>query len=389
MSQGEPAAVGRRETWALYAGTTAAYADMYLTQPILPLLSGEFGVGPARAGLTVSAVVLAIAGAAALYGPLSDALGRRRVMAGSMALLALSTLACAFAPTFGALVALRALQGLFVPGMTAVSVAYAGDRYGAGQLSGVVGGIIGASVVGGLLGRVGAGYVTAHGGWRAAFAAFAALTLLAALGLGRELSPVRASARAGFGAATRGMLGHLRSPRLLGAFLVGASLFFGWIGLFTYLPYHLTGRWGLSTGLVSSVYLVYAAGVLASPVAGRLTGRLGARRLIGWGLVVEGLGMAATLAGSLPVLVVGLVVLVLGTFTAQAVAPAFANQSARTSKGGASALYLTFYYLGGTAGSLLPGLAWQAWGWPGVVASCGAGVAVGLLANAVLCGQEE
>lgn len=383
-----PPPPGRREIWALYAGTVAAYADMYLTQPILPLLSVEFGVGPARAGLTVSAVVLAIAGAAAFYGPLSDALGRRRVMAGAVGLLALATLACAFAPSLGALTALRALQGLFVPGMTAVSVAYAGDRFRAADLARVVGGVIGASVVGGLLGRVGAGWVTAHLGWRAAFVGFSALTLLAALGLARELSPARVAAPVGFRAATRGMLGHLRSPRLLGAFLVGASLFFGWIGIFTYLPYHLTGRWGLSTSLVSSVYLVYAAGVLASPVAGRLAGRIAPRTLIGWGLAVEAVGMAASLAGSLPVLVAGLVVLVLGTFTAQAVAPAFVNQSARTAKGGASALYLTFYYLGGTMGSVLPGLAWQAWGWPGVVASCGAAVGLGLVANATLCGRD-
>ncbi len=385
---GAPAPPGRGELWALYAGTAAAYADMYVTQPILPLLSAEFGVGPARAGLTVSAVVLAIAGAASLYGPLSDALGRRRVMAGAMALLALATLACAFAPSLGALVALRALQGLFVPGMTAVAVAYAGDRFAAAELSRLVGGVIGASVVGGLVGRVGAGWVTARHGWRAAFVVFAGLTLLAALGLARELSPARAAARTGFGAATRGMLGHLSDPRLLGAFLVGAALFFGWIGIFTYLPYHLTAAWGLSTGLVSSVYLVYAAGVLASPLAGRFSARLGARRLIGWGLAVEALGMAATLAGSLPVLVAGLVVLVLGTFTAQAVVPAFVNQAARSAKGGASALYLTFYYLGGTAGSVVPGLAWQAWGWPGVVATCGAGVALGLVANATLCGRE-
>ena len=73
----------RRETIALYAGTIAAYADMYVTQPILPVLSQEFGVSPARAGLTVSSVVLGIAVASSAYGPLSDALGRRRVMAGA------------------------------------------------------------------------------------------------------------------------------------------------------------------------------------------------------------------------------------------------------------------------------------------------------------------
>ena len=46
-SQGPPTSPSRRETWALQAGTVVAYADMYLTQPILPVLSREFGVGPA------------------------------------------------------------------------------------------------------------------------------------------------------------------------------------------------------------------------------------------------------------------------------------------------------------------------------------------------------
>jgi YNFM family putative membrane transporter len=121
-------------TLVLYLGTVAAYADMSLTQPILPLLSREFGVGPARAGFTVSAVVLAIAAASSFYGPLSDVLGRKHVMVGATALRAAATLACAFAPTFGMLVVLRAVQGVLVPGTTAVVV--------------VVAGIIAASVVG-------------------------------------------------------------------------------------------------------------------------------------------------------------------------------------------------------------------------------------------------
>jgi YNFM family putative membrane transporter len=71
------------------------------------------------------------------------------------------------------------------------------------------------------------------------------------------------------------------------------------------------------------------------------------------------------------------------------VVPAFVNQQARHAKGGASALYLTFYYLGGTLGSLLPGLAWEGWGWPGVVTACSGAVAVGLTANALLCAGRD
>jgi YNFM family putative membrane transporter len=389
MEPDSPGAGERRYgTLALYLGTVAAYADMYLTQPILPLLSREFGVGPAGAGLTVSAVVLAIAAASSFHGPLSDVLGRKRVMVGATALRSVATLACAFAPSLGVLVALRAVQGALVPGMTAVVVAYAGDRYRPRELASVVAGIIAASVVGGLVGRVGGGWIAARAGWRFAFVVFALSSLLATFALARGLAPVPPSEHRGWRAAYRGMLAHLARPPLLGAFLVGASLFFGWIGLFTYLPYHLSGApYALSTELISSVYLVYTAGVLIAPVAGRLSARVPVRRLMTIGLGVAGLGMVAALARPLPVVVAGLVVLVLGTFTAQAVAPAFVNTTARTAKGSANALYLPFYYLGGTLGSVLPGLAWQAWGWPGVVACCVSAVGVGLLANALLCGR--
>jgi YNFM family putative membrane transporter len=377
-----------REQAALYAGTVAAYADMYVTQPILPLLAEEFEIGAARAGLTVSAVVLAIALSSSFYGPLSDALGRRRVMAGATALLALATAGCALAPSFGGLVALRALQGAFVPGMTAVSVAYAGDRFGARDLPTVVAGVIGASVVGGLLGRVLAGAVAAHLGWRAPFLLFAALTALAAVLLSRWLVPAAARRAEGVGAAWADMLAHLRDPRLAGAYLVGGALFFGWTGIFTYLPFHLAAPpYGLATAAISSIYLVYAAGVLASPLAGRLSARLAPRVLIAAGLAIGAAGMALTTARPLPVVVLGLVVLVLGTFTAQAVAPAFVNVTATRAKGGASALYLTSYYAGGTLGSALPGLAFQSAGWNGVVVSCSAAVGVALLANALLCGR--
>jgi YNFM family putative membrane transporter len=182
MSVGATGACGRRWTKpALYLGTVAVYADMYVTQPVLPLLSRDFGVAPAKAGLTVSAVVLAIALASAAHGALSDALGRKRVMVGATALLAVPTLLCAFAGSFGALVALRALQGLLIPGMTAVAVAYVGDEFEPRDIAPVVSGYIAASVAGGLAGRVVSGAVAAHFGWRAAFVLFAATTLAAAV----------------------------------------------------------------------------------------------------------------------------------------------------------------------------------------------------------------
>jgi YNFM family putative membrane transporter len=377
----------RRALLALYAATAAVFADMYLTQPLLPVLGREFGVPPATAGLTISAVVLMIALASSSYGPLGDAWGRKPVMVWSCALLAIPTLLCAVAPSLAVLVLLRGLQGLFVPGLTAVAVAYIGDRAPETSIGTAVGGYIGATVMGGLIGRVLSGFVADALHWRWAFVVFAAITIITALLLARVLPHDGARREAThWRAAYRSMWGHWRHRQLVGAFLIGGALFFAFNGVFTFLPYYLSGApFQLSTSLVSSVYFAYLAGVIVSPLAGRLSARVPRRTIMAGGMLVAALGIAGSLVHSLPLIVLSLVVLVGGNFTAQATTPAFVNTTARSAKGGASALYLTCYYIGGALGSVLPGLAWQAAGWPGVVLTCLMAVGVGLLANWLLC----
>src|SRR4029453_13069522 len=106
------------------------------------------------------------------------------------------------------------------------------------------------------------------------------------------------------------------------------------------------------------------------------------------GLIIAGVGVAGTLIGHVAVIVPSLVVLCIGMFTAQSTAPAFVNATARDAKGGASALYLTFYYIGATIGSVVPGYAWQAWGWAGVVATCAIALLIALLADWLLCTER-
>jgi YNFM family putative membrane transporter len=382
-------APGRRAIAALYVGTVAVYSDQYVTQPVLPLLSVEFGVTPATAGLTISAVVLAIAIASTFYGPLSDALGRKRVMVWTTALLAIPTLACAAAPSLRALIALRGVQGVLIPGMSGVAVAYVGDAFDARRMRAVVGGYIAATVAGGLVGRVLSGWVAAHAGWRTAFVVFSATTLVGAVAMAIALPSLAPRARPRWGAAYGGMLRHLRDRSLLAGFLVGGTLFFGFLGIFTYLPYRLTAApFSLGTGAVSTIYLVYVAGMIASPAAGKLSETIGQARLMQIGLAIAAAGALLSLAEALSAIVVALVVLCAGMFVGQAVAPSYVNQAAREAKGGASALYLGFYYLGATLGSVLPGLAWQRWRWPGVVASAVAAFAAGFAAITWLRGPR-
>lgn len=388
-----PRAAQRRAVAAIAFGAIAVFSDAYITQPLLPSLGRAYAVSPAVAGATVSAVVLAMALSSSAYGPLGDFLGRKRVMVGGCALLALATFACTFAPDFRSLVALRALQGLLIPSVSAVAVAFLGDLGGKRDIGSLVGIYIAATVSGGFVGRVGSGLIAGTWSWRASFVAYGVMTLLAAVGLALALRerarPRERNIGRAFAHAYGAMLGHIGNARLLGAFLAGATLFFGFIGVFTYLPYLLTAPpFSLSTGTVAFFYTAYVAGIFTAPIAGRLSLRFPRRAIVAAGFLLALAGLGLTAIGSLWAIVPGIVVLCIGMFAAQAVVPAYVNVTARVAKGGANALYQAFYYVGAVFGSTLPGLGWEWFGWPGVLATCGASMTLGLVAFLVLARDE-
>jgi len=233
---------------------------------------------------------------------------------------------------------------------------------------------------------VGSGLIAQATSWRVPFVVFAFVTLLAAIGLafarGEGTAAVR---RSNVAESIREMRAHLRDPQLLGAFIVAATLFFGFIGLFTYLPYLLAARpYSLSTGQIAWFYASYAAGVIAAPLAGRLSKRIARRTLMAGGLVIAIAGSLLTVAPSLIAISLGTIVLCTGMFAAQSIAPAYVNVTAATGKGGANALYQTFYYVGAIFGSTLPGIALERFGWPGVVATCVTSLLIGLVAALTL-----
>jgi YNFM family putative membrane transporter len=185
------------------------------------------------------------------------------------------------------------------------------------------------------------------------------------------------------------MFAHVRDVRLVGAFAIGAALFFGFIGVFTYLPFYVTAKpFDLSTTAVSWLYGPYLAGVAVSPLAGRLAGRLSLRVLMAAGITIAIVGIALSLEHNLIAVVASTVILCAGMFIAQPIAPTFVTATATTAKAGATALYQSFYYLGAVFGSVLPGFAWERWAWPGVVTTCIAALLVALFANVVLCGRR-
>ena len=350
------------------AGFTAML-NMYAPQAVLPLMSAEFGVGPAAISQIMTVSALAVALTAPFTGVIADVLGRRFVIAIAIALLVVPSVMMSFSDSLEALLFWRFVQGLLLPPIFAVSVAYIGAEWPANKATSVTGAFIAATAVGGFAGRMVTAALAEPVGWRHALFADAAITALCALAvialLPRERSFVRGTTLT---TSLRQMVAHLRNPRLLATFGVGFGIMFNFLSAFTYLGFRLAAPpFNLSTVAIGAVFITYLVSIITAPFTGRLVSLFGRQQFGMIALAVWMFGILLTLAPSLPVIVFGLLMITGAGFYVQVCSQSFVATNARDGNSSAVGLYVTSFYIGGSFGGFIPGLLWSSTGWPGVV----------------------
>jgi len=347
-------------------GAAGMFATMYSTQAILPELGRDFDVGPAHAGLSISVVVLAIAAGVWVWGPLSDRIGRRRSLVLASALLVVPTVGAALAPTFPALLACRAAQGLCMPGLLAVGVPYVMEAFGAWLGGRAMGVYVSALVAGGLIGRVGVALAAAVVGWRWAIGGLAALPAAGVVVMRRALPDVGLPARSGRRGG--GVLAQLRNTLLLRVAVAAGAMFFTFVGVFSYAVFRLQRHpFDLRPAVSSLIFVLWLLGVVG-PYAGQLADRIGWRRAAFAAVACSAAGLLLTYPTWLPSFALGLGLVTVSMFAGVTALQLGLTSAAAVDRGAASAVYFSIYYGSGAIGGYVPGLAWQAWRWNGVLA---------------------
>lgn len=347
-----------------------AFLILYSPQSLLPMLSQEFGATPADISLTMTATALAIAITAPFAGAIADVLGRKRVIVAAMLLLAVPTFMIALAPSLSALILWRFVQGLVLPPIFTVVVAYIGEEWPPAEATGVTGLYMSATSVGGFSGRFFAGVLADTIGWRSGFAVFAAVTCLCAVAVAAILPQERNFVRSeGLASSARQMLGHLRNPQLLAIYAIGFGTLFNFIALFTYVNFVLAAPpFNLSATFLGAIFVTYLAGSVAVLWLGRAVRRFGRRTLIVGTIGVWMCGALLTLIPSLWTIIAGLAIAAACGFFTQATSTAYVALTAESGRTSAIGLYATCFYVGGGVGAVLPGLTWTTLGWPACVA---------------------
>ncbi len=368
----EPMPDRRKRTAAVVCAGFCAFLALFAPQPLLPMLAAVFHASAASVSLVVTASTVAVAIAAPFAGMIADRLGPKRVMVPAAFLLAAPTLLAATSSNLVQLLIWRFLQGVFTPGIFAVTVAYINDEWETGTGAAVAAYVTG-TVVGGFSGRMLAALVGAHGAWRASFILLGVLNTLGALAIWAWLPPGRRFRPSRGSPLLRPMLRHLKDPPLAATYAVAFCVMFTLLATFTYVnfylaapPFHLGPR---ALGMLFSVYLVGAA---ITPFAGRLIDRLGHRATLVMAFSGGMVGIGLTLVHSLAAVLLGLALCCTGVFVANSSGSSFVGTAAREAKAAAVGLYVTFYYTGGSFGSAVPGRFWARGGWPACVALVGA-----------------
>ncbi|AMB87471.1 hypothetical protein AWM79_20100 [Pseudomonas agarici] len=367
IEKGTPAF--RRTVLALLSGGFATFALLYCVQPMMPVLSEEYGINAAQSSLILSVATAMLAIGLLITGPISDSLGRKPVMVVALFGAALFTLLGAFMPNWQSVLLMRALVGLSLSGLAAVGMTYLSEEIHPQHIGLAMGLYIGGNAIGGMSGRLIAGVLIDFVSWHTALLLIGGLALIAATLFWKILPPSRnfRPSRLNTRNLLNGFTIHFRDAGLPWLFLEGFLLMGAFVTLFNYIGYRLLAEpYSLSQAFVGLLSIVYLSGIYSSAKIGSLGDKLGRRKVLWTMILIMLVGIALTMALPLTVVIVGVLLFTFGFFGAHSVASSWIGRRALKAKGQASSLYLFSYYAGSSIAGTLGGVAWHYAGWNGI-----------------------
>jgi len=358
---------------ALFCAGVATFAQLYSPQAVLPLISADLRIGAAEAALTISASTVGLAIGVIPWSTLADRIGRVRAISVSVTIATAVGLLVPFAPSYQLLLAGRFLEGLMIGGVPAIAIAYLTEEVDPAHAARAAGTFVAGTTIGGLMGRLVSSPVADIAGWRvgvftvAVLCGFAALSFVKLAPQPRGFIPSKLSGANPDGGLGGRLLANLRSRRQLTLFAQGFLLMGGFVALYNFLGFRLTGApFFLPPFVVSLVFVAYLAGTWASSRAGAEATRFGRKRVLMVSVLIMGAGVAVTLSDNVIAVLAGLLIATAGFFGAHSIASGWTGQSAPAGKAQASSLYTLFYYGGSSVIGWFGGVAYDGYGWTAV-----------------------
>ncbi|THE52106.1 MFS transporter [Enterobacter bugandensis] len=359
--------------------TGLAVASNYYAQPLLDTIARAFDLSASSAGFIVTAAQLGYAAGLLFLVPLGDMFERRMLIVSMTLLAAGGMLITASSQSLTMMIVGTALTGLFSV-VAQILVPLAATLASPEKRGKVVGTIMSGLLLGILLARTVAGLLASLGGWRTVYWVASVLMVVMALALWRGLPKVKQENHLNYPQLLASVFSLFTQDKLLRTrALLGCLTFANFSILWTSMAFLLAAPpFNYSEGVIGLFGLAGAAGALGARPAGGLADKGKSHMTTTAGLILLLLSWAAIWYGHVSVLalIVGILVLDLTVQGVHITNQTVIYRAKPEARNRLTAGYMTSYFIGGAAGSLISASAWQHAGWSGV---CGIGALVAAL----------
>ncbi|CDU04209.1 Major facilitator superfamily MFS_1 [Vibrio coralliirubri] len=366
------------------SAVSATAANLYYNQPILPKIGAELGLTSEQLGAVPAAGQIGYAVALLFLSPLGDTLPRRRLIAILSVMLVLSSFVAFTASSLVALVVACFAIGLSA-NITQQLIPFAASLSTPETKGKVIGTLMTGLTVGILLSRTLSGFIGEQFGWRAVFMMSASIAMIFGVLLYAFLPTNTPTTKIPYLKLVESMATLIKQHATLRtSALTGALWFASFNALWATLALHVSeSPFNYNAQQAGMFGVIALAGVIGAKVSGSLVSKFGSRNMISMALVIitAGFVISGLFADTLVGLIVGIILIDLGVFSAQVSNQVRVFSIDPQAQSRINGIYMLGYYLGGAFGSFVGIQAFERAGWMGVVGFSIAVVVLSFIAN--------
>lgn len=356
--------MNKKELFIIIYTITMLLSVMYATQPLQPLLAKEFSISMVQSSYFTAVIMLFLAIAPIIYGYILERVNAKKVLMIASIILLITNLLLSFSNTYEMFLLIRTIEAIVIPAiLTACMTVLANDKQNIKVNMSIY---VASTVFGGLIGRVMSGFIATEFGWRMVFLSLS-FALLLGLYFIKQLS-FEGDAQLSKPKAID-IINILKDRRFVIIYTLMFVVFFVFSGLLNILPFMMKEQFpDISESSIGLMYLGYGMGIVVSLTIHKIVKFFNKElRTIIAGLIIL---IVATLLFIIkdPLFIFGFVfILCLGMFIIHTVATRIANSLKQSQKALTSGMYLTFYYIGGAIGAIIPPMIYSAYSWNATV----------------------
>lgn len=351
----------------IFLSGLSVFAQLYLFQPLLPLVSEYFNAGAGNSSLLVSSSTIGMATGLFFFAFKADAYSRKKLMVFSLLSSAFLTFVSTWIPNLSILIAIGFFKGFLVSGVSAVALAYLTEEVEISSVALAISMYLSGNTIGGMSGRISTTILAGEYGWKNAVMIIGIASLILGLTFWKIFPNSRFfhPQKIDYSLKIKQMRKFLSDPFLLSLFCIAAMIMGSFVSIYNYLSFRLEAPpFSLSHYFIALIFLMYIFGVFGTMLTSYLSRFYEKRNILKYSIVTMFASLLLFYSQNIYLLIFGLALFTLSFFSAHTMASQMVAIRAKYGKSSATSIYWLFYYfgssiLGSGTGYLLHATSWN------------------------------